>query len=125
MREPTSPSEPTTGLRSSTEQAEHPGRQQPVAHPGHRRLQTNPHLDCESSSSPTHLALNMRCVINCQRDARSNINDSRNCRHKEVMRRWEEYDQDHGAPARSRATRIESAVASMNSPAPGQSARDR
>jgi hypothetical protein len=37
------------------------------------------------------------------------------------MRRREEYDQDHGVPTHSRATRTESVAASTNSLAPGRS----
>jgi hypothetical protein len=41
------------------------------------------------------------------------------------MRQHEEYDQDHGAPAHSGATRNESASASAKSPALGRLARER
>jgi hypothetical protein len=41
------------------------------------------------------------------------------------MKRWEEYDRDHGALARSRATRTESTTSSMNNPALGQSTYER
>jgi hypothetical protein len=71
----------------------------------------------------THLANDMCHVINCRRDAWSNINDLRDRQHEEQMRRWEEYDRDQGALARSHDTRAESAKASTNSLALGQSAQ--
>jgi hypothetical protein len=72
-----------------------------------------------------HPVLDMCHVINIWRDARSNINASHDRQHEDEMRRWEEYDRDHGAPACSRATRTEVVVDSMNSLALGQSARER
>jgi hypothetical protein len=53
-------------------------------------------------------------AINGRQDARSNINALHDCWHEEEMRRREEYDRDHGAPAHSRATRTKSATASTN-----------
>jgi hypothetical protein len=57
------------------------------------------------------------------RDARSSINASRDRRHENEIRRREEYDRDHGVPARSHATRVESAAASTSGPIRGRSRR--
>jgi hypothetical protein len=65
----------------------------------------------------THPPNDLRHAINSRRDARSNISASRDHRHKNKIRYREEYDRDHGVPAHSRATQIESAAASTNSPA--------
>jgi hypothetical protein len=65
----------------------------------------------------------LRHGINSRRDTQSNISASRDRRHENEIRRREEYDWDHGAPARSRATRIESAAASTNSLVLGRSRR--
>jgi hypothetical protein len=65
----------------------------------------------------------LRHAINSHRDARSSINASRNQRHENEIRHREEYDQDHGVPARSHATRVESAAASINGPIQGWSRR--
>jgi hypothetical protein len=65
----------------------------------------------------------LRHAINSQRDARSSINASHDRRHENEIRRWEEYDRDHGVSARSRATRVESAVASSSGPTRGWSRR--
>jgi hypothetical protein len=51
-------------------------------------------------------------AINSRWDARSSINASRERRHENEIRRRELYDRDHGVPARSQATRVESATAS-------------
>jgi hypothetical protein len=68
--------------------------------------------------------LNDLChTINSRREARSNISASHDHRHKNEIRHWEEYDRDHGVPAHSRATKIESAAASTNSPVWGRSKR--
>jgi hypothetical protein len=64
-----------------------------------------------------------RHAINSRRDARSSINALRERRHKNEIRRWEEYDRDHGILARSRITRVESAVASTSGPIRGRSRR--
>jgi hypothetical protein len=56
----------------------------------------------------------LRHTINSRRDAQSSINASRDRRHENEIRCREEYDQDHGVPARSRATRVESAAASTS-----------
>jgi hypothetical protein len=68
-----------------------------------------------------HPPNDLRHAISSQRDAWSNISASRNRWHENEIRRREEYGHDHGVPARSRVTRIESAAASTNSPARGQS----
>jgi hypothetical protein len=59
-----------------------------------------------------HPSSDLRHTINSWRDAWSSINASRERRHENEIRRREEYDQDHGVPARSQATRVESAMAS-------------
>jgi hypothetical protein len=59
-----------------------------------------------------HPPSDLRHAINSRRDARSSINASREQRHENEIRRREEYDQDHVIPARSQATRVESAIAS-------------
>jgi hypothetical protein len=59
-----------------------------------------------------HPPSDLRHAINSRRDARSSINASRERRHENEIRRREEYDRDHGIPARSQATRVESAIAS-------------
>jgi hypothetical protein len=68
-----------------------------------------------------HPPSDLRHAINSQRDARSSINASRERRHENEIRRWEEYDRDHGIPARSQATRTESATASTGGTTRGQS----
>ena len=60
-----------------------------------------------------HPVSNLRHTINSRRDARSSINASRDQRHENEIRRREEYDQDHGIPARSHTTRVESAAAQL------------
>jgi hypothetical protein len=60
-------------------------------------------------------------AINSRRDARSSINTSRERRHENEIRRREEYDQDHGVPAQSQATRIESTTASTGGTTRGRS----
>jgi hypothetical protein len=57
-----------------------------------------------------HPPSDLRHAINSRRDAWSSINASRERRHKNEIRRREEYDRDHGIPARSQATRTESAT---------------
>jgi hypothetical protein len=59
-----------------------------------------------------HPPSDLRYAINSRRDARSSINASRERRHENEIRRREEYDRDHGIPARSQATRTESDTAS-------------
>jgi hypothetical protein len=60
-----------------------------------------------------HPPSDLQHAINSRRDARSSINASRERRHENEIRRREEYDRDHGIPARSQATRVESATASL------------
>jgi hypothetical protein len=48
-----------------------------------------------------HPSSDLRHAINSRRDARSSINASRERRHENEIRRREEYDRDHGIPARS------------------------
>jgi hypothetical protein len=54
-----------------------------------------------------HPPSDLRHAINSRRDARSSINTSHERRHENEIRRREEYDRDHGIPARSQATRVE------------------
>jgi hypothetical protein len=68
-----------------------------------------------------HPPSNLRHAINSQRDAQSSINASRERRHKNEIRRREEYDRDHDIPARSQATRVESATASIGGTTRGRS----
>jgi hypothetical protein len=68
-----------------------------------------------------HPSSDLRHAINSRRDARSSINASRERRHKNEIRRREEYDRDHGIPARSQATRTESATASTGGTTQGRS----
>jgi hypothetical protein len=59
-----------------------------------------------------HPPSDLRHAINSRRDARSSINTSRERRHENEIQRREEYDRDHGIPARSQAIRVESATTS-------------
>ena len=70
-----------------------------------------------------HPPSDLRYTTNSRRDARSSINASRERRHENEIRRQEEYDRDHGAPARSRATRVESATTSTGGTTRGRSRR--
>jgi hypothetical protein len=70
-----------------------------------------------------HPSSDLRHAINNRLDARSSINASRDRRHENEIRRQEEYDQDHGVPAQSHATRVESAAASTSGPIRGRSRR--
>jgi hypothetical protein len=84
---------------------------------GYRRLFTR---------AANHLLLahppnDLRHTINSRRDARSSINASHERRHENEIRRREEYDRNHGIPARSQATRIELATASTGGIAQGRS----
>jgi hypothetical protein len=65
----------------------------------------------------------LRHAINSQRDAQSSINASREWWQENDIRHREEYDRDHGVPARSRTTWIESAAASTSGPNRGRSRR--
>jgi hypothetical protein len=68
-----------------------------------------------------HPPSDLRHAINSRRDAWSSINASREQRHENEIRRREEYDRDHGIPARSQATRVESATASTSGTTQGRS----
>jgi hypothetical protein len=68
-----------------------------------------------------HPPNDLRHAINSRRDARSSINASRERRHKNKIRRREEYDRDHDIPTRSQATRTESATASTSGTTRGRS----
>jgi hypothetical protein len=69
----------------------------------------------------THPPSDLRHAINSRRDARSSINASRERRHKNEIRRQEEYDRDHDIPERSQATRTESATTSTGGTTRGRS----
>jgi hypothetical protein len=69
----------------------------------------------------SHPPSDLRHAINNRRDAQSSINASRERWHENEIRRREEYDRDHGIPARSQATRVESATASTGGTTPGRS----
>jgi hypothetical protein len=68
-----------------------------------------------------HPPSDLRHAINRRRDALSSINASRERRQENEIRRREEYDWDHGVPARSQATRVESAMASTGGTTRGRS----
>jgi hypothetical protein len=68
-----------------------------------------------------HPPSDLQHAINSRRDARSSNNASRERRHENKIRRREEYDQDHDIPARSQATRTESATASTGGTTRGRS----
>jgi hypothetical protein len=68
-----------------------------------------------------HPPSDLRHAINSRRDARSSINASRERRHENEIRHREEYDRDHGVPARSQATRVELATASTGGTTRGRS----
>jgi hypothetical protein len=76
---------------------------------GYRRLFTQAANHLLPLAHPPN---DLRHAINSHRDARSSINASRERRHENEIRRREEYDRDHDIPARSQATRTESAMAS-------------
>jgi hypothetical protein len=59
-----------------------------------------------------HPSSDLRHAINSRRDTQSSINALHERRHENEIRRREEYDRDHDIPARSQATRVESATAS-------------
>jgi hypothetical protein len=59
-----------------------------------------------------HPSSDLRHAINSRRDTWSSINASRERRHENEIRLREDYDRDHGFPARSQATRVVSATAS-------------
>jgi hypothetical protein len=87
---------------------------------GYRRLLTQAANHLLPIAHPTN---DLCHAINSRRDTWSSINASRDQRHKNGIRRWEEYDRDHGVLARSRTTRVESAVASTSGPFRGRSRR--
>jgi hypothetical protein len=68
-----------------------------------------------------HPPSDLRHTINSRRDTRSSINTSCKRRPENEIRRREEYDRDHGIPARSQATRTESAMASTSGTTRGRS----
>jgi hypothetical protein len=68
-----------------------------------------------------HPPSDLRHAINSRQDARSSINASRKRQHENEIRGREEYDRDHGIPARSQATRVESATASTSGTTRGRS----
>jgi hypothetical protein len=70
-----------------------------------------------------HPLSNLRHAINSRRDAQSSINASHDQRHKNEIRRWEEYDRDPDVPPQSHATRVESVMASTSGPFRGRSRR--
>jgi hypothetical protein len=85
---------------------------------GYRRLFTQAANHLLPLAHPLN---NLRHATNSRRDARSSINASRERRHENEIRRREEYDWDHGIPARSQATRTESATASTGGTTRGRS----
>jgi hypothetical protein len=85
---------------------------------GYRRLFTQAANHLLPLAHPPN---DLRHAINSRRDARSSINASRERRHENEIRRQEEYDRDHGIPARSQATRTESATASTSGTTRGRS----
>jgi hypothetical protein len=85
---------------------------------GYRRLFTQAANHLLPLAHPPN---NLRHAINSRRDARSSINASRERRHENEIRRREEYDRDHGIPARSQTTRTESATASTGGTTRGRS----
>jgi hypothetical protein len=76
---------------------------------GYRRLFTQAANHLLPLAHPPN---DLQHAINNRRDAQSSINASHERRHENEIRRREEYDRDHDIPARSQATRIESATAS-------------
>jgi hypothetical protein len=85
---------------------------------GYRRLFTQAANHLLPLAHPSN---DLRHAINSRQDARSSINASRERWHENEIHRWEEYDRDHGIPARSQATRTESATASTGSTTRGRS----
>jgi hypothetical protein len=76
---------------------------------GYRRLFTQAANHLLPLAHPPN---DLRHAINSRRDAQSSINASREQRQENEICRREEYDRDHGIPARSQATRTESITAS-------------
>jgi hypothetical protein len=85
---------------------------------GYRRLFTQAANHLLPLAHPPN---DLRHTINCRQDARSSINASRERRHENEIRRREEYDRDHGIPARSQATRTESTTTSTGGTTRGRS----
>jgi hypothetical protein len=85
---------------------------------GYRRLFTQAANHLLPLAHPLN---DLRHAINSRWDARSSINASRKRRHENEIRRREEYDRDHGIPARSQATRTESTTASTGGTTRGRS----
>jgi hypothetical protein len=85
---------------------------------GYRRLFTQAANHLLPLAHPPN---DLRHAINSHRDARSSINASRERRHENEIRRREEYDRDHGIPARSQATKTESATVSTGGTTRGRS----
>jgi hypothetical protein len=85
---------------------------------GYRRLFTQAANHLLPLAHPSN---DLRHAINSRRDARSSINASRERQHENEIRRREEYDRDHDIPARSQATRTESATASAGGTTRGRS----
>jgi hypothetical protein len=85
---------------------------------GYRRLFTQAANHLLPLAHPPN---DLRHAINSRRDAQSSINASRERRHENEIRRREEYDRDYDIPARSQATRTESAMASTGGTTRGRS----
>jgi hypothetical protein len=85
---------------------------------GYRRLLTRPanHL-----LPLAHPPSDLRHAINSRWDARSSINALRERRHENEIWCREEYDRDHGVPAQSQATRVDSVMASTGGTTQGRS----
>jgi hypothetical protein len=87
---------------------------------GYRRLLTQAANHLLPIAHPPN---DLRHAINSRQDVRNSINASCDRWHENEIRRQEEYDRDHGVPARSRTTRSESATASTSGPFRGRSRR--
>jgi hypothetical protein len=85
---------------------------------GYRRLFTQAANHLLPLAHPPN---DLRHAINSRRDAQSSINASRERRHENEIHQREEYDRDHGIPARSQATRTKSATASTGGTTRGRS----
>jgi hypothetical protein len=85
---------------------------------GYRRLLTQAANHLRPLAHPAN---DLHHTINSRRDTRSTFSTSRDRWHENEIRFREEYDRDHGVPARSRATRIQSVAASTSIPFRGWS----
>jgi hypothetical protein len=85
---------------------------------GYRQLLTRAANHLLSLAHPPN---DLRHAINSRWDAWSSINASRERWHENEIRCREEYDRDHDIPARSQATRVESAMASTGGTTRGRS----